>query len=220
MCTGNQDCGDCFDTGFITLPTGDTGLTGAVGPAGTNGSNGTNGTNGVDGLDGGYINTYSEIGNAETSGNDVTTTLLDIPVILENNLDRFKVKVLYENISPPVSNGYGLNFQLSGTGGGFLHLHASPQNYGNSYFKLPFDSEQATVEIELIRQSNIEIISIIKFTIHSSGVPDQSISYNAYSLSSGFDLDINSYNLRLSSYFASTSTIKLVGTFADKILAI
>jgi len=213
MCTGNQDCGDCFDTGFITLPTGDTGLQGPIGIPGVDGIDGTNG------IDGGYINASSIADNGLFSGNNTTITLATVPVVLVNDLDRLRLKILYENNIPPVSQGLGLNFELFGTNGTYLHLHATPQNYGNSYFKFPFDSEQAVIEIELVRVSNTEIISTIKCSICSSGVADDIISYNAYSLATGFDLDINSYSVRLSSFFPSAATIKIVGIFTDKILA-
>lgn len=217
MCVGNQDCGDCFDTSFIVLPTGPTGLTGPIGPTGPQGVQGIQGIPGPSGEAGGYSNTYAEVGNAETSGENITITLLDIPVVLENNLDRFRVRVLYEVSVAPGSNGFGFNFRLDGIGGSNLHPVGAPPTYANSVFKLPFTKEQAVAEIELIRQSNIEIVSTIKFL--EIGAPDISSSYNISSVSSGFNLDTNSYNLRLSCYFSGNSTIKLVSTFADKILA-
>ena len=158
MCTGNQDCGDCFDTSFIVLPTGETGLTG---PSGANGTNGTNGINGTNGTDGDYFTVSSEVYDLEVSHIDGVGfedfITINLPGLL-NDGERYSMMFTFENINPPASNGTGLYFLL---GGDSIHPVGIPPLWGNSVIRLPFNTSITIIEIEIIRNS-LESFVIIK----------------------------------------------------------
>lgn len=234
MCVGNQDCGDCFDTGFIVLPKGDTGLTGPIGPAGEDGDQGPQGPQGIPGptgSSGGYSNIYTEypMGLYNSSAGLYQDLNAGIPVVFDNDGDRIKIRISYQTTLQPGSNGFGLYFFLaeaSNFGNGiYLHPSATTPTYANSYFKLPFDvSDQniASIDIELTRINNLDIYITSKLTKSLFTFPGSSNAdtiFCTYVDSSNVNLN-NDYVLIPQVLFTEGSEIQLNEIVIDKILAI
>lgn len=234
MCTGNQDCGDCFDTSFIVLPTGEAGLTGPVGPQGTPGTNGAVGAQGPQGLTGspgGYSNIYTEypIGLYNSVDGLYQDVNAGIPIVFTNDGDRIKIRVSYQTTTEPASNGFGLYFFLglaSNTNTGiYLHPTQSTPTYSNSYFKLPFNAIDLTwvvADIELTRINNLDIYINSKVTrsiITPTGATAATTSFSTYVDSGNVNLN-NNYVLIPQVLFTANSEIQLNEIVIDKILAI
>lgn len=236
MCVNcnNNDCNECFDTSFITLPIGPTGQTGPIGPQGipgTNGATGPQGPAGPAGSSGGYSNIYTEYpAGLYNSGDGLYQDLnAGIPVEFDNDGDRIKIRISYQTTLQPGSNGFGLYFFLaeaSNTNNGiYLHPSATTPTYGNSYFKLPFNiSNQniASIDIELTRVNNLEIYITSKSTRSLFTFPGSSnadTTFCTYLDSGNVNLN-NNYVLIPQVLFTADSEIQLNEIVIDKILAV
>lgn len=192
MC--GKDCNECFDTSFITLPTGNTGATGPQGPIGLTGPQGEDGPQGPAGEDGVSLVYFSATPITDTVlGADYNTIeTITLPTLTVDN-QKYKMQFIFTIDGTPPSNGFGLYFFMSNPlivgSGKYIHPSASTPTYGNSVFKLPSTQIQTIIEFEVTRSNTTESYIVIKQITNDGSI--SILGYHTMYYDTGVDTSTN-----------------------------